>query len=90
MPTNHREIKASDWVEEDDVIGETDDVLQEALDEIMKEDMEEGFVIGPHGEKRPADPIASIAWALQIGTGQREEEYVDGKKPPPKKRVRIV
>ena len=47
-------------------------------------------MIGPNGEKRPASSIASIAWAVQIATGQREEEYVDGRKPPPKKRVRIV
>ena len=37
---------------------------------------EEEFMIGPHGEKRPADPIANAVRAMEIATGLAEEEYV--------------
>ena len=81
MPTYHREIKVSDLNKD------MDDLLEE---EGIDSEYPEGFVVGPNGEKRPADPIASTAWAVQILTGQREEQYVDGRKPPPKKRVRLI
>ena len=65
--------------------------LEKDIDDIMGVEKPKGrFVIGPNGEKRPVSSISSIVWAMEIGTGLREEEYVDGKKPPPKKRVRIV
>ena len=84
MRTYHREIKVSDLAKEQ--MEELDMIEEESIDS----EYPEGFVIGPNGEIRPADPLVSTVWALQIGTGQREEQYVDGKKPPPKKRVRIV
>ena len=37
---------------------------------------EEEFMIGPHGEKRPADPIANAVRVMEIATGLAEEEYV--------------
>lgn len=80
MPTHHRGIKAKDWIE------------GEAMEDLIEDENVENecFMIGPNGEKRPTDSLASIVWAMEIGAGLREEEYVDGKKPPPKKRVRIV
>ena len=33
--------------------------------------------IGPNGEKRPADPVASAVMVGRIATGLAEEEYVD-------------
>ncbi len=35
--------------------------------------------VGPRGEKRPQSPVASMAMAMKIATGQTEEEYVDGR-----------
>ena len=35
--------------------------------------------VGPRGEKRPQSPVASMAMAMKIATGQAEEEYVDGR-----------
>ena len=83
MPTHSRGIKAKDakdWIEDEEV--------EEMKEEPIK--ARERFVTGPHGEKRPTSSLASIAWAVQIATGQREEEYVDGRKTPPKKKVRIL
>ena len=33
--------------------------------------------IGPNGEKRPADPIASAVMVARIATGEIEETYVN-------------
>ena len=33
-------------------------------------------MIGPHGEKRPADPIANAVHVMRIATGEAEEEFV--------------
>ena len=35
--------------------------------------------VGPRGEKRPQSPVASMALAMKIATGQTEEQYVDGR-----------
>lgn len=35
--------------------------------------------VGPRGEKRPQSPVASMAMAMKIATGQAEEQYVDGR-----------
>lgn len=51
----------------------------------------ERYIIGPNGEKRPAGAYASAIRAVEIITGIREEEYVEGVKPPKKKKkVRIL
>ena len=50
----------------------------------------ERFRIGPNGEKRPFSVTSNAVRVMEILTGLREEEYVDGRKPPPKKRVRII
>ena len=34
-------------------------------------------MIGPNGEKRPADVIANAVHVARIATGQVDEEYVD-------------
>ena len=91
MPTHHRTIKVRDWekrAQGEEVV----DMREEDTRIRTQQSIREGdpFVVGPNGEKRPASSLASIAWAVQIATGQREEEYVDGRKTPPKKRVRIV
>ena len=39
-------------------------------------------MIGPHGEKRPADPVASGVHVGRLITGEAEEEYVDASKQP--------
>lgn len=36
--------------------------------------------IGPNGEKRPADPVASANLVARIVTGLAEEQYVDASK----------
>ena len=36
--------------------------------------------IGPHGEKRPADPVANALHVARLSTGEAEEEYVDQRK----------
>ena len=63
-------------------------------DQCAKEDdvnaKKERFRIGPNGEKRPFSVTSNAVRVLEIATGLREEEYVDGRKPPPKKRVRIL
>ena len=33
--------------------------------------------IGPHGEKRPADPLANALHVAKLSTGEAQEEYVD-------------
>ncbi len=33
--------------------------------------------IGPHGEKRPADPVANALHVAKLLTGEAEEQYVD-------------
>ena len=33
--------------------------------------------IGPHGEKRPADPIANALHVARLSTGDAEEQYVN-------------
>lgn len=33
--------------------------------------------IGPNGEKRPADPIASAVLVARLATGEAEETYVN-------------
>ena len=33
--------------------------------------------IGPHGEKRPANPIANAVHVAKLATGEAEEQYVD-------------
>ena len=50
----------------------------------------ERFRIGPNGEKRPFSVTSNAVRVMEIATGLREEEYVDGRRPPPKKRVRII
>ena len=35
------------------------------------------LMIGPNGEKRPADVIANAVHVAKIATGEIEEEYVD-------------
>lgn len=98
MPTHSREFKVKDW--EKYAQGEESEEMKESAAKLEK-DMEdifgvepqaqpERFVVGPNGEKRPISSIASIVWAMEIGAGLREEQYVDGKRPPPKKRVRVV
>ena len=37
-------------------------------------------MIGPNGEKRPADVIANAVLAAKIATGEVEEEHVDAAK----------
>ena len=32
---------------------------------------------GPHGEKRPADPVANARHVARLLTGEAEEQYVD-------------
>ncbi len=32
---------------------------------------------GPHGEKRPADPVANALHVAKLLTGEAEETYVD-------------
>jgi hypothetical protein len=32
---------------------------------------------GPHGEKRPADPLANALHVAKMSTGEAEETYVD-------------
>ena len=34
-------------------------------------------MIGPHGERRPADVIANAVHVMRVATGEAEEEYVD-------------
>lgn len=50
----------------------------------------ERYIIGPNGEKRPAGAYASAIRVVEIATGIREEEYVDGKPRKKKKKVRIL
>ena len=89
MPTHHRTIKVKDWekyAQDEEVMD-----MREGIDDIMGvEKPKERFVTGPHGEKRPISSLSSLVQAFEVATGQREEEYVDGRKPPPKKRVRII
>ena len=33
--------------------------------------------IGPHGEKRPGNPIANAVHVAKLATGEAEEQYVD-------------
>lgn len=35
------------------------------------------MVVGPHGEKRPADPVANALHVAKLLTGEAEEQYVD-------------
>ena len=69
MPTHHRGIKAEDWIEDEDMDAEKP---------------KERFRTGPKGEKRPISSLSSLVRAMEVATGQREEEYLDGRKPPPK------
>lgn len=96
MPTHHRTIKVKDW--EKYAQGEESEEMKELAADLEK-DMEdifgvekpkERFMTGPHGEKRPTSSMSSLVQAFEVATGQREEEYVDGRKPPPKKKVRII
>ena len=50
----------------------------------------ERFKTGPRGEKRPMSVTSNAVRVMEIATGLREEEYVDGMRRPPKKRVRII
>jgi hypothetical protein len=34
-------------------------------------------MIGPHGEKRPGNPIANAVHVAKLATGETEEQYVD-------------
>ena len=34
-------------------------------------------MIGPHGEKRPGNPIANAVHVAKLATGEAEERYVD-------------
>ena len=34
-------------------------------------------MIGPHGEKRPGNPIANAVHVAKLATGEAEEQYVD-------------
>ena len=34
--------------------------------------------IGPHGEKRPLSSVSNAVRVMEIATGLRQEEYVDG------------
>ena len=88
MPTHSREFKVKDW-EKYARDEEVEDIDMREEDRRERERPQERFVIGPNGEKRPISSLSSIVWAMEIGTGLRDEEYVD-KKPPPKKRVRII
>ena len=92
MPTHHRTIKVSDW--EKHAQGEESEEMIDMVEEDRRERErgrpQERFVTGPHGEKRPISSLSSLVRAFEVATGQREEEYVDGRKPPPKKRVRII
>ena len=83
MPTHHRGIKAKDWIEGENV----EDCIEDIID---IEKPKERFVIGPNGEKRPMSSISSVVRAFEVATGQREEEYVDGMRRPPKKKVQIL
>ena len=40
------------------------------------------MMIGPNGEKRPADTLANALRVAQLLTGEVEEEYVDQTKQP--------
>ena len=88
VPTHSREFKVKDWEkvtrDEEEVVDMVDEDRRE------RERPQERFVTGPHGEKRPTSSLSSLVRAMEIGAGLREEEYVDGKKPPSKKRVRII
>lgn len=44
------------------------------------ENTREDGMIGPHGEKRPADTLANARHVARILTGEAEEEYVDESK----------
>ena len=35
------------------------------------------MVVGPHGEKRPADPTANALHVAKLLTGEAEEQYID-------------
>ena len=37
-------------------------------------------MIGPHGEKRPADAMANALHVAKLLTGEAEEEYIDERK----------
>lgn len=39
-------------------------------------EIRDDFMIGPSGEKRPADPIANVHRIMEIATGAADEEYV--------------
>ena len=43
-------------------------------------------MIGPHGEKRPDDPIANAVHIARLATGEAEEQYVERCKPSEGKR----
>ena len=34
-------------------------------------------MIGPHGEKRPGNPVANAVHVAKLATGEAEEQYVD-------------
>ena len=36
-----------------------------------------GCMIGPHGEKRPDNPIANAVLVARLVTGEAEEQYVE-------------
>ena len=35
------------------------------------------MVVGPHGEKPPADPTANALHVAKLLTGEEEEQYID-------------
>ena len=39
-------------------------------------------IIGPHGEKRPADTLANALHVAKLSTGDAKEEYINPAKQP--------
>ena len=52
----------------------------------VKKAKKERYRVGPYGEKRPISETANAVRVMEIATGIREEEYVDGKKKKVKSR----
>ena len=50
----------------------------------------ERFKTGSKGEKRPIGVTPNAVRVMEIATGIREDKYVDGRKPPPKEKVKTI
>ena len=45
---------------------------------------------GPKGELRPMSETSNAVRTMEIATGLADEQYTDGRRPKPKRRVRIL